>query len=73
MTNSGLIAAMGPLATLIPPSVSIVFYGSVTSESISRLLIAGFIPGILLILKGIITYKHKFVNQIGSPKIISYS
>jgi len=45
--TAGLLAAVAPLAVLIPPSVILCFYGVITHESISRLLIAGFLPGLL--------------------------
>jgi len=43
----GAIAAGGTLGILIPPSIVLVVYGIITDESIGRLLLAGFIPGIL--------------------------
>jgi tripartite ATP-independent transporter DctM subunit len=43
----GTIAGAGGLAILIPPSVPAVLYASVTQESVSKLLIAGIIPGVL--------------------------
>lgn len=44
---AGIIGSAGTLGVLIPPSVILVIFGIVTGESIGRLLIAGFIPGIL--------------------------
>jgi C4-dicarboxylate transporter DctM subunit len=44
----GLLAAGGTLGILIPPSVPMIIYGSVTGESIGKLFIAGIIPGVLL-------------------------
>lgn len=44
---AGLIAGIGPLAVLIPPSVFLALYGVMTEESISELLMAGFLPGFL--------------------------
>ncbi|MBI4329802.1 MAG: TRAP transporter large permease [Chloroflexi bacterium] len=44
---AGLIAAVAPLALVIPPSIFLPFYGLITRESIAKLLIAGFIPGFL--------------------------
>jgi C4-dicarboxylate transporter DctM subunit len=40
------IAAAGPLAAMIPPSMGMVVYGIVTEQSIGKLMIAGVIPGI---------------------------
>jgi len=44
----GTIAAGGTLGILIPPSIAFVIYAIVTKESIGKLLLAGFIPGLLL-------------------------
>ncbi|OQM44671.1 C4-dicarboxylate ABC transporter permease [Anoxybacillus sp. UARK-01] len=44
----GLLAAGGTLGILIPPSVPMIIYGSVTGESIGKLFMAGIVPGILL-------------------------
>ncbi|WP_449620979.1 TRAP transporter large permease [Robertmurraya sp. Marseille-Q9965] len=46
----GLLAAGGTLGILIPPSVPMIIYGSVTGESIGKLFIAGVVPGIILTL-----------------------
>ncbi len=49
MTMSlGSIAAGGTLGILIPPSVNMIVYGSLTDTSISKLFMAGIIPGLLL-------------------------
>lgn len=45
--SAGCIAAAGTIAALIPPSISFVIYGLLTSESVAELLIAGILPGIL--------------------------
>lgn len=45
---SGVVAISGTLAMLIPPSIAIVLYGLIAQVSISKLLIAGIIPGILV-------------------------
>ncbi|MCM2341105.1 TRAP transporter large permease [Rhodoferax sp.] len=44
----GSIAAGGTLGILIPPSVNMIVYGSLTDTSIGRLFVAGIIPGLLL-------------------------
>ncbi len=45
---TGCLATAGTLAILIPPSLSMVFYGIMTENSIGSLFIAGIIPGIIL-------------------------
>jgi len=45
---TGVIAAGGTLGILIPPSTVLVVYALLTEESIGRLFLAGFLPGLLL-------------------------
>ena len=44
----GSLAAGGTLGILIPPSIGLVLYGLIVGESIGRLFLAGFVPGIML-------------------------
>jgi C4-dicarboxylate transporter, DctM subunit len=44
----GSLAAGGTPGILIPPSVNMIVYGSLTNNSIGKLFIAGIIPGLLL-------------------------
>src|SRR5678815_4989496 len=46
----GTLAAGGTLGILIPPSINMIVYGSLTNNSIGKLFIAGIVPGILLTL-----------------------
>lgn len=59
-----LVAAGGTLGVLIPPSVILVVYASLTGESIGWLLMAGFLPGLLTMLAYAVTtvilYKRGF-------------
>jgi C4-dicarboxylate transporter, DctM subunit len=44
---TGTVAAAGTLAALIPPSILFVLYGIFAETSVTKLLIAGILPGIL--------------------------
>jgi len=44
---TGTVAAAGTLAALIPPSVLLVLYGIFAETSVTKLLIAGILPGLL--------------------------
>lgn len=44
---AGCIVGAGTFSAMIPPSITILLYGVLTSESIGRLLIAGIVPGLL--------------------------
>ncbi len=46
--STGCVAAGGTLGILIPPSIGFIIYGILTEESIGKLFMAGFLPGILL-------------------------
>lgn len=44
----GSVAGAGTLGILIPPSIALIIYGSLTGESIGHLFLGGVVPGILL-------------------------
>ena len=46
--SGGVISCGSCLGPLIPPSVSFIFYGIFTGESIGEMFIAGIIPGLIL-------------------------
>jgi C4-dicarboxylate transporter DctM subunit len=43
----GAIATAGSIGILIPPSIPLILYGFVTETSITRLFIAGIVPGLM--------------------------
>ncbi len=66
---SGATAAGGLLGILIPPSIILVIYGSITETSVGKLLIAGILPGILtaiVYMVGIATMVY--INPALAPK-----
>jgi tripartite ATP-independent transporter DctM subunit len=44
----GSLAAGGTLGILIPPSINLIIYGVLTSTSVPKLYLAGFVPGLVL-------------------------
>lgn len=44
----GLLCAAGSLGIIIPPSITLLVYGVVAEESISKLFLAGVLPGIFI-------------------------
>ncbi|MDR2390312.1 MAG: TRAP transporter large permease subunit, partial [Planctomycetota bacterium] len=55
-TSSGMIAAGGILAPIIPPSMPFIIYGVAANLSISRLFFAGIVPGLLMGIALLITW-----------------
>ena len=46
--SAGLIASAGIIAPVIPPSIGFVIFGVAANVSISKLFLAGIVPGVLL-------------------------
>lgn len=44
----GLLGTGGTLGILIPPSIPLIIYGEVVEESVGKLFMAGFVPGLVL-------------------------
>jgi len=63
---AGSLAAGGTLGILIPPSIAMIVYGTFTETSVSKLFIAGIVPG--LILTGLFM-AYVFVHALLKPEI----
>jgi tripartite ATP-independent transporter DctM subunit len=48
--SAALAAAYGPIGILIPPSIPLIVWGVIANQSITKLFIAGIIPGLLIAL-----------------------
>ena len=46
----GLITSTGAIATVIPPSILMIVYGSSAEVSVAKLFLGGFLPGVLIVL-----------------------
>jgi len=46
--STGIVATVGTLGVLIPPSVVLIIFGIVTQQSIGKLFLAGIVPGLLI-------------------------
>ena len=59
---ASLVASAGTIGPIIPPSMTMIVYGSMAGVSIGGLFLAGFIPGVLIGLGLMITiYIHSFL------------
>ncbi len=61
---TGTIAAGGTLGILIPPSVVLAVYAYITEQDVSRLFIAGVIPGLLAILMYMVTVRVAYAKSL---------
>ena len=46
--STGLVAVVGTLGCLIPPSVYLIIFGFITEQSIGKLFLAGIVPGLAI-------------------------
>jgi C4-dicarboxylate transporter DctM subunit len=66
---TGSIAAGGCMGILIPPSIVLIIYGIIAEQSIGKLFLAGFIPGMLQAVSYMITIAILVrVNPLIGPK-----
>lgn len=56
-TSGGLLAAGGVIAPIIPPSIALVVFGAVANISISGLFMAAILPGVMMGVSLIITWR----------------
>jgi len=67
---AGAVAAAGTIASMIPPSITIVIYCIITGVSIAQTLIAGIIPGIITVLIYMaMVYVRVYLNPSLAPLI----
>ena len=67
--STGIVATVGTLGILIPPSVTLIVFGIITEQSIGKLFLAGLIPGLIIALLFIlIIYGWCKINPSLGPK-----
>jgi C4-dicarboxylate transporter, DctM subunit len=48
--STGVVASVGTLGVIIPPSVTLIIYGVITEQPIGKLFLAGLLPGLMIAL-----------------------
>ena len=67
--SSGIVATVGTLGVIIPPSVTLIILGILTEQSIGQLFIAGIIPRLIIALLFIaIIYGWARINPAIAPR-----
>ncbi len=46
--SAGVVASVGTIGMLIPPSIVLIIYGIIVEQSIGRLFLAGIVPGLII-------------------------
>ena len=66
--SAGIVATVGTLGVIIPPSVTLIILGILTEQSIGQLFLAGIIPGLIIALFFIgIIYGWAKINPAIAP------
>lgn len=67
--STGIVASVGTLGILLPPSVTLIIFGIITEQSIARLFIAGMLPGLLAaFFFMVVIYGWSKINPAIGPK-----
>ncbi len=53
--STGIVASVGTLGILLPPSGTLIIFGIITEQSIGKLFLAGLLPGLMIALFFLIT------------------
>jgi C4-dicarboxylate transporter, DctM subunit len=69
--STGIVASVGTIGILIPPSITMIIYGIMTEQSIGRLFLGGLIPGLLIcaFFIGIIYFWCKIDPSLGPQSV----
>lgn len=67
--STALVAVAGGIGVIIPPSIPFIFYGQASGVSISKLFMAGIIPG-LLIGFSLMVYSWIYCKKNGEDKAL---
>lgn len=67
--SAGIVATVGTLGVIIPPSVTLIIMGILTEQSIGQLFIAGIIPGLIIAFLFIgVIYGWARINPAVAPR-----
>ncbi len=64
--TSALVASAGSVGPIIPPSIPLIIYGVIAQQSIAKLFVGGYIPGILMS-AGFMLYTYYYARKNGYP------
>lgn len=65
---AALVAASGSLGIVIPPSIALIIYGTITNTSVPALFAGGIIPGIIIVGFSLMMAAYLISNKEGYRK-----
>ncbi|WP_439259213.1 TRAP transporter large permease subunit [Lonepinella sp. BR2930] len=65
--SGGITAASCIIGPLVPPSISMIIYGVIANQSIAKLFVAGFVPGVLITI-ALMTMNYFVCKKRGYPR-----
>ena len=72
--SAGIVATVGTLGVIIPPSVTLILLGIITEQSIGQLFLAGIVPGLIIAVLFIgIIYGWARINPKLAPRSEPFS
>ncbi|MEL7983243.1 TRAP transporter large permease [Vreelandella titanicae] len=72
--STGMVAVVGTLAAMVPPSILLVFYAITAEISVGKMLVAGFVPGALVSLALVsVLFLYAFLSPAQIPGGESYT
>jgi tripartite ATP-independent transporter DctM subunit len=67
--STGVVATVGTLGMIIPPSVTLIVFGLITEQSVGHLFMAGLVPGLMLAFSyGLVIVGWCMINPSLGPK-----
>lgn len=63
----GITAASCIIGPLVPPSIAMIIYGVIANESIAKLFVAGFVPGVLVTI-ALMSMNYYVAKKRGYPR-----
>ncbi len=72
--STGIVATVGTLGVLLPPSVILIIFGIITQQSIGKLFMAGILPGLIMaFFFMVVIFGWAKINPSIGPKSEKYS
>jgi C4-dicarboxylate transporter DctM subunit len=75
--SSALVATAGGIGIIVPPSIALIIYGFIAEVSISKLFIAGIVPGIIVacslsVVTYVISKRKGFQSRAGRQQAMKF-